>query len=195
MATLPAEYAHALGRTPVWLFHGVEDNVVPARESELMYEAFKASGGHIRLWLYQGLKHDSWTRAFDEPELPRWLLAHRAGGAEPPALAERLVIPLHPPAIKLTPAQLDSLAGEYADRTGHIGLTIFRQGDLLYEKNRAGEINELAPESPVLFFYPNGSSIPRLTFERDAQGHVTSLLLRDDRHEERWERRAAAGTR
>ena len=24
-----------------------------------------------------GLKHDCWTRAYDEPELPRWLLAHR----------------------------------------------------------------------------------------------------------------------
>src|ERR1035438_5524269 len=34
-ATLPGEYAHALGRTPIWMFHGSEDNVVPARESEL----------------------------------------------------------------------------------------------------------------------------------------------------------------
>ncbi|MGD0893127.1 MAG: alpha/beta hydrolase-fold protein [Terracidiphilus sp.] len=195
MAVLPEQYARALGRTPVWLFHGAEDNVVPLRESELMYDAFKASGGHIRLWVYQGLKHDSWTRAFDEPDLPRWLMAHRSGGAEPPAQAERLVIPLHPPTIKLTPAQLDSLVGEYDDKNGHIAVTIFRQGELLYEKNHAGEINELAPESPFLFFYPNGSSIPRLTFERDAQGRVTGLLLRDDRHEERWERRSTAGTR
>jgi predicted esterase len=195
MTILPGEYAHALGRTPVWLFHGVEDNVVPPRESELMYDAFKAAGGHVRLWLYQGLKHDSWTRAFGEPELPRWFLAHRIGAAEPPVLAEHLTIPLHPPAIKLTAAQLDSLAGEYNDKTGHLALTIFRQGDLLYQKNRAGEIDELAPESPFLFFYPNGSSIPRLTFERDAQGHVNALMLRDDRHEERWERRTSSTSR
>src|SRR5580698_3733285 len=78
VSTLPAEYARAIGRTPIWLFHGVDDPVVPARQSELMFEAFKAAGGHVRLWLYQGVRHDCWTRAYDEPELPRWLLAHRA---------------------------------------------------------------------------------------------------------------------
>ena len=73
VSTLPAEYAHALGRTPVWLFHGLDDNVVPPRESELMFEALKAADGHVRLWLYQGLTHDCWTRAYNEAELPRWL--------------------------------------------------------------------------------------------------------------------------
>ena len=195
--TLPAEYARAVGRTPVWLFHGTDDPTVPPRESELMFEALKATGGHVRLWLYQGLKHDCWTRAYDEPELPRWLLSHRtvsanqAGStvAEAPALAERLVIPFHPPAIKLPPSLMDSLAGEYRDQKGHTAVTIFRQGEQLYEKNLQGEIAELAAESPAVFFYVNGSSTTRLTFEHDQRGRVTSLVLRDDRHEERWERK------
>ena len=194
VSTLPAEYARALGRTPVWLFHGTEDNVVTARESELMFEAFKAAGGHVRLWLYQSLRHDCWTRAYDEPELPRWLLAHRSTdrpipGPELPALAERLVIPFHPPAIKLAPALLDSLAGQYCDLNGHPVVTVFRQGDQLYEKNQQGEIAELAAESAGSFFYPNGASGTRITFEHDARGRVTVLVLRDDRHEERWEKR------
>jgi len=42
-----------------------------------------------------------------------------------------------------------------------------------------------------VFFLPSGSSASRLTFERDAQGHVTALGFHDDRHEERWERRMA----
>jgi acetyl esterase/lipase len=200
VATLPAEYARALGRTPVWLFHGSDDNVVAPRQSELMFEAFKANGGHIKLWVYLGLKHDCWTRAYDEPELPRWLLSYH-GESKPgvktelPAFAERLFIPFHPPAIKLPPALLDSLAGEYCDRHGHPELTVFRQGELLYEKNLQGEIAELAAESPSTFFYPNGSSTTRLFFDRDGQGRVTALVLRDDRHEERWERRAAALSR
>jgi acetyl esterase/lipase len=204
VSTLPAEYARALGRTPIWLFHGTDDNIVPPRESELLFDAFKADGGHIRLWLYQGLKHDCWTRAYDEPELPRWLLAHRGEppqnsrpGLRPelPALAERLVIPLHPPAIKLAPALLDSLTGEYCDAKGHIAVTVFRQGEHLYEKNLESEIAELAAESPARFFYPNGSSSTWLTFERDAKGRVTALILHDDRHEERWEKRRSASGR
>jgi poly(3-hydroxybutyrate) depolymerase len=205
VATLPAEYAHALGRTPVWLFHGADDPVVLSRQSELMFEALKASGGHVRFWLYQGIKHDCWTRAYDEPELPRWLLAHRAlppasptavppaaqGSivVEPPPLADREIIPFHPPLIKLTPAVLDSLAGEYTDKIGNIVITIYRQGDQLYQKNLQGEVAELAAETPSVFFYLNGSSTTRLTFERDAQGRVTTLILQDDRHEERWEKR------
>jgi acetyl esterase/lipase len=194
-STLPEEYARAIGRTPVWLFHGTDDNIVPARESELIFDAIKSADGHVRLWLYQGLKHDCWTRAYNEQELPRWLLAHRTAGPEPSAFAERIVIPLHPPAIKLSPSQLDTLAGEYIDKNGHLAITIFRQGDLLYEKNRVGEINEIAAESSSVFFYPNGSSIPRFTFERDPQGHVTALVLHDDRHEERWEKRTAVTSR
>jgi hypothetical protein len=174
-----------------------------------MYDALKAAGGHVRLWLYQGMKHDSWTRAYNEPELPRWLLSHRAlpvlatapgAASAPPStppgteFAERLVIPFHPPAIKLTPAQLDALAGSYDDRSGRPNLTLFRQGDALYEKNLQGEIAELGAESPTVFFYVNGSATTRLTFERDPQGQIT-LLLRDDRHEEHWEKQPAPPVR
>ena len=168
-----------------------------------MYAALKAEGGHVRLWIYQGIKHDCWTRAYDEPELPRWLLAHHTAPATPPepnvaeapAVAERLVIPFHPQAIKLSPAVLDSLAGEFTDKSGHPVITIFRQGDALFEKNLQGEIAELAAESPGVFFYLNGSSSTRLFFDRDPQGHVIALVLRDDRHEERWERRNLAASR
>lgn len=194
-ATLPAEYARNIGHTPIWLFHGSEDDVVSPREAELMYAAFKTAGGDIRLWVYQGLRHDCWTRAFNEPELPRWLLAHHRGQPEPPAFAERLLIPLHPPAIHLTPAQLDSFAGEFHDAHGVLAITVFRQGELLYQKDMHGAISELAAESLSTLFYPNGSSISRLLVERDAQGRVIALMFHDDRHEERWEKRVSVSAR
>jgi len=194
-AVLPTKYARALGKTPIWLFHGSEDSTVAPRQSELMFEAFKANGGHIRLWIYQGLRHDCWTRAFNEPELPRWLLAHRSGaGAEFSAFAERLTVPPHPAAIKLSPAALDALAGDYRDGSGHTATTLFRQGDQLYEKSPQGDLFELAPESQTVFFYPYGSSWSRLTFERDPEGRLAAVF-HDDRHEERWERRAAVNRR
>jgi acetyl esterase/lipase len=198
VSTLPAEYARAVGRTPIWIFHGSEDNIVIPRQSELMYEALKASGGRVRFWIYQGLKHDCWTRAYNEPELPRWLLSHRVRAKtapELPAFAERLTIPLHPPAIRLSTATLDSLTGEYRDTSGHTAVTLFRQGDQLYERNPQGEVREIAAESQSTFFYPNGSSLNRLTFERDAEGRIISVVYHDDRHEERWEKRTSAFSR
>ena len=161
-----------------------------------MYAALKASGGNIRFWVYQGLKHDCWSRAFDEPELPRWLLAHRRESQPAlPILAERIVIPLHPPALRLTAEQLESYAGDYKDAHGQLAVTIFRQGEQLYQKNVHGEVAELAAETLNTLFYPNGNSITRLTIERDVEGRITGMILRDDRHEERWEKRAGDSSR
>jgi predicted esterase len=196
VATLPAEYARAMGRTPLWLFHGSEDNIVNLRQAELMYEAFKAAGGHVRLWVFQGLKHDCWSRAYNEPELPRWLLFHTLDPqAEQTVFAERQLIPLHPPAIKLTTAQLDALCGEYRSADGHSEISFFRQGELFFERNYYGEVSELAAESPTAFFYPNGASLDRMTFERNTAGHITAAIFRDDRHEERWEKRVLVSRR
>jgi pimeloyl-ACP methyl ester carboxylesterase len=200
-ATLPAEYAHRIGRTPIWLFHGSEDTTVLPRQSELMYDAFKADGGHIRFWEYQGLHHDCWTRAFNEPELPRWLLSHRLNAqglpvhTEPknpepqlPAFAEHLVIPLHPPGLKLPETLLDTYVGEYRDSYNIVQATVQRQGERLFLRNAQGDVNEILAETTNTFFYPSGS-LTRLTFEHDTQGRITGILYRDDRHEEMWERK------
>jgi len=192
-ATLPTQYARAVGRLPLWLFQGSDDTMVIPRQSELIFEALKVSGGRVRLWVYQGVRHDCWTRAYNEPELPRWFLSHQRKAQttpDSPPYSERAVLPLHPPAIKLADAALDSIAGEYRDANGHSVLTIFRQGAQLFERNPQGDVAELAAETPAVFFYPNGSSLTRLIFERDADGRVTSALFHDDRHEERWEKRA-----
>jgi len=193
---LPAEYARAVGHTPVWLFHGSLDTTVVPRQSVLMFDALKAAGGNVRFWLYQGLLHDCWTRAYDEPDLPRWLLAQRTPVA-PETFAEFLMIPLHPPAIKLTAAQLDSLAGQYRDPNAHGVVTIYRQGDQLFEKTPGGEVIGLEAESIDSFFRPGDSTGTRtvhLTFERDAQGRVTAYVLHDHRHEERWVKAAGGAT-
>jgi predicted peptidase len=200
-ATLPAEYAHQIGRTPVWLFHGSDDPTVAVRQADLMYEALKAEAGHVRFWEYQGVKHDCWTRAFNEPELPRWLLSHRLNAQglpvhdnpskpEPqlPAFSEHLIIPLHPPAIKVSAGLLDAYAGEYRDSANVLEATIQRQGEQLFLKNAQGDTFEIQAESPSTFFYLTGSQT-RLTFEHDSQGRITGLMLKDDRHEEFWEKK------
>lgn len=189
VSTLPASYARAVGRTPVWVFHGSLDTTVPVREDDVLFDAFKTAGGHFRYWLYQGLRHDSWSRAYNEPELPRWLLSHHRDARQvPPPLAERLIIPQHPLPLRLTGAQLDAFTGDYLDEHGQLGISLFRQGEQLYQKDVHGEVTELAAETLSSLFFPNGSSIARIAVERDAQGRVAGLTFRDDRHEERWRR-------
>ena len=186
--TLPAEYARAIGRTPTWIFHGSDDPVVSPRQSLLMFEALKSSGGDVRFWEYAGIRHNVWDRAYAEPDLPHWLLAQRLSAIPKlTAAAEQILVPVHPVPAKVDPAVYNAYLGDYEDQN-EIVAAIYRQGDKLFSRNRIGESTELLPESNTTFFYPTGGT-RRLTFERDAEGHVTGIRFRDDRHEEFWERK------
>ena len=64
------------GGLPAWLFHGAEDEVVPAarsREAAAILAPLRPEG-EVRLTVYEGVGHDSWTRAYAEPGLAPWLL-------------------------------------------------------------------------------------------------------------------------
>ncbi len=61
---------------PWWIFHGEADEVVPPIYSQEMYEALKKEGADVRFTLYPNVNHDSWTKAFAEPELLPWLFSH-----------------------------------------------------------------------------------------------------------------------
>lgn len=74
------EVASRLVNTPVWAFHGNLDSAVPVARSVEMIEAIRASGGReAKLTIYEGVGHDSWTRAYADPALYRWMLRHRVG--------------------------------------------------------------------------------------------------------------------
>ncbi len=65
---------------PIWAFHGSDDAAVPAEESELLVDALKKAGGKsVRLTIYQGVGHDSWTQTYADPEVYAWLFAQRKG--------------------------------------------------------------------------------------------------------------------
>ncbi|MAS35721.1 MAG: phospholipase [Anaerolineaceae bacterium] len=65
-----------LGKLPVWIFHGEADSVSPVSESENMARLLKQAGGNVRLTIYPGVDHDSWTQTYDNPELYKWFLSH-----------------------------------------------------------------------------------------------------------------------
>ena len=64
-------------RIPIWAFHGNADKTVPVEQSRMMIEALKASGAEPRYTEYPGVGHNSWEKAYSDPELVEWLFAQR----------------------------------------------------------------------------------------------------------------------
>lgn len=63
--------------TPLWIFHGDADPVVPVQLSQRMVQSIENQGIWVRYNEYPGVGHDSWTQAFAEPQLLPWLFTHR----------------------------------------------------------------------------------------------------------------------
>ena len=63
---------------PAWVFHGEDDPIVPVDEARRMVDALRAAGAdEVRLTIYPGVGHDSWTKAYDSGgELFEWFLKH-----------------------------------------------------------------------------------------------------------------------
>jgi len=72
-----AALAKKIGKTPVWIFHGAADNVVPVIESQKVNDALNAAGANVKYTEYAGVGHNSWDRAYAEAELMPWLLSQR----------------------------------------------------------------------------------------------------------------------
>jgi predicted peptidase len=70
-----APIASRIGQTPVWVFHGEDDRVVPVTESRQMVKALNSiEGSHVRYSEYKGVGHNVWLKALAEKELLPWLL-------------------------------------------------------------------------------------------------------------------------
>jgi predicted peptidase len=65
--------------TPTWIFHGGADPVVPPSESQRMAAAMKALGGEVKYTEYPEVGHNSWEKAYAEPELFTWMLSKTTG--------------------------------------------------------------------------------------------------------------------
>jgi poly(3-hydroxybutyrate) depolymerase len=61
---------------PIWCFHGGADKTVPPQRSQNMIAALKAAGGDPHYTEYPGVGHNSWDKAYAEPDLPKWLFSH-----------------------------------------------------------------------------------------------------------------------
>jgi len=71
--------AAAMKKTDFWIFHGQKDDVVPWQFSEIMVNAFTElyDRPEVEFTLYPDANHNSWDKAFAEPELLKWLFGKK----------------------------------------------------------------------------------------------------------------------
>jgi predicted peptidase len=77
--------------TPIWLFHGALDNVVPPQLSRDIYRRLRRLGANVRYTEYPLADHNSWDSAFVEPGLLPWLFSQSRGLARQEAIYQRPV--------------------------------------------------------------------------------------------------------
>lgn len=77
----PAD-AKRFADVPLWAFHGSKDSTVKPELSEKMIEALKAAGGEPKFTLYEGVGHNSWSRAYESLETWKWMFAQRRPAAK-----------------------------------------------------------------------------------------------------------------
>ena len=69
--------ADKLKHVAIWAFHGSADTTVWPQRSRSMVDELKKASGNVRYTEYDKVGHDSWSRAFAEPELLPWLFAQK----------------------------------------------------------------------------------------------------------------------
>jgi predicted peptidase len=74
------ETAGALAKLPTWVLVGDRDREATVLNARTMVRALQAAGGSPRYTEYRGVPHNSWDRAYSDPELIAWMLAQTRGG-------------------------------------------------------------------------------------------------------------------
>ena len=72
-----AAFAKVVGKTPVWIFHGGQDDTIDVNEARKLAAALKAAGGTVKYTEYPEEKHFIADRVFTEAEFWKWLMVQK----------------------------------------------------------------------------------------------------------------------
>ena len=73
MDVTAAERGKQFAQLPLWIVHGDADKVISVDVSREVVQALKDAGGDPKYTEYPGVGHNSWDRAYRDPELIEWL--------------------------------------------------------------------------------------------------------------------------
>lgn len=154
-----------LRHMPVWCFHGAKDEIVPLVSSEKMVNALKKYNSNVQFTVYPDVWHDSWVKAYEDPNLYQWLSKQEKFKFKE---------------VKVNASVLKAYTGEYLFKKGSFEAPL----QVTLEDNKLfGEINgskhELKPSSETSFFIDENLLI-ELVFEKDENGKVVLIRMYDD---------------
>ena len=70
-------FAKSLAKTPVWAFHGGNDEIVPPEFSRRTVNAIRKQGGIPRYTEFPTIGHNCWDAAFATSEVIPWMFSHK----------------------------------------------------------------------------------------------------------------------
>jgi pimeloyl-ACP methyl ester carboxylesterase len=74
------EWAEALKKLPIWCVVGDADRTETVLNAREMAAALRAAGGRPNETEYRSVPHNSWDRAYSDPVIVHWMLAHTRAG-------------------------------------------------------------------------------------------------------------------
>lgn len=73
-----AVIARRLQHTPIWIFHGAQDDVVPPDDDRRLHVAFQgANARDVRYTEYPEGNHNAWDATYADPAMWAWLFAQK----------------------------------------------------------------------------------------------------------------------
>ena len=70
-------HGDVLTETPIMVYHGDCDDIVPVYDSVEMIRSVNMRGGNAQIKILYGVGHDAWEAAYQGDELYTWLLSHK----------------------------------------------------------------------------------------------------------------------
>jgi predicted peptidase len=69
--------ADKIKHIPIWAFHGAKDTAVKPARSRRMIAALEKAGGKPKYTEYPDVGHNSWDKAYRDPEFYKWFFAQK----------------------------------------------------------------------------------------------------------------------
>ena len=70
-------------KTPIWVWHGTTDKIVPiGKSSDMVLTVKRAGGTKIKFTRLIGVGHVSWPKAYDDPKVREWFNRQKRSTAE-----------------------------------------------------------------------------------------------------------------